>query len=446
MSPSHRPIRQNLFASSTDGAAFGGMVGIGESYVAAFALALGLGELVSGLVASLPVLAGGFMQLISLPAVRWIGSERRWILFCASVQAISFLPFVVAALVGSMPVLAVFGVASIYWGAGLATGPAWSVWIESMIPHEVRVRYFARRSRLTQLSTMFGFILGGLALSFMESRGEVLRGFAIMFASALLMRLLSVYWLSKHVSLERSHRDAGQAAPTGALPDAEFSPMSKQGKRLIIFLVALQGCVQLSGPFFTPFMLKELHLTYSAYVGLIAVSFVTKAMSLSVWANIAKRTSAGTLLWIGSVGIVPLASLWIVSSNYYWLMSVQLLSGWLWAAYELGFFLMFFEVLPKNRRVQMLTVYNFANSAAIFVGAIGGALILWLSGAGVIGYWTLFGLSSLGRLLCLGILASAGLAAVPVIGISVRVLGIRVGNASLDAPVLPSLNDATNTR
>ena len=178
----------------------------------------------------------------------------------------------------------------------------------------------------------------------------------------------------------------------------------------------------------------------------MAVSFVTKAMSLSVWANIAKRTSAGTLLWIGSVGIVPLASLWIVSSNYYWLMSVQLLSGWLWAAYELGFFLMFFEVLRKNRRVQMLTVYNFANSAAIFVGASCGGLILWLSGAGIIGYRTLFGLSSLGRLLCLGILASAGLAAVPVIGISVRVLGIRVGNASLDTPVLPSLNDATNTR
>jgi MFS family permease len=209
-----------------------------------------------------------------------------------------------------------------------------------------------------------------------------------------------------------------------------------------MFLVVLQGMVQLSGPFFTPYMLKELDFSYLQYVGLISISFVAKAFSLSAWAHVTKRTNAKVLLWIGSVGLVPLAALWTVSTHFAWLLFVQTLSGVLWAAYELGFFLMFFEVLPKDRRIRMLTVYNFANSSAIFVGASIGATILWFSGSGVTGYWTLFGLSSLGRLFALGILASASLGTVPIAQIAVRVLGLRAGNASLDSPVIPALNEA----
>ena len=43
--------------------------------------------------------------------------------------------------------------------------------------------------------------------------------------------------------------------------------------------------------------------------------------------------------------------------------------------------------------------------------------------------------------LALGILASASLGTVPIIEVAVRVLGLRAGNGSLDAPILPGLDD-----
>ena len=65
-----RRLRTDLRASCGDGAAFGGMVGVGETYLPAFVLAVGLGELTAGLVGSVPLLAGGVLQMISPSAVR----------------------------------------------------------------------------------------------------------------------------------------------------------------------------------------------------------------------------------------------------------------------------------------------------------------------------------------------------------------------------------------
>src|SRR5213076_3316386 len=55
--------RGDLRASIGDAAAFSVMVGIGETYFAAFALALGTGETLAGLVATLPMLMGASLQL-----------------------------------------------------------------------------------------------------------------------------------------------------------------------------------------------------------------------------------------------------------------------------------------------------------------------------------------------------------------------------------------------
>src|SRR5579872_6923159 len=60
-----RSLRKNLRNSVSDGAAFAVTVGIGETYFPAFVLALGMGEIASGLIASVPLLLGAFLQMVS---------------------------------------------------------------------------------------------------------------------------------------------------------------------------------------------------------------------------------------------------------------------------------------------------------------------------------------------------------------------------------------------
>src|SRR6516164_11207901 len=80
-----RSLRKNLRNSVSDGAAFSVMVGIGETYFPAFVLALGMGEIAAGLVASVPLLVGAVLQMISPAAVAWLGSNRRWVIASVSV-------------------------------------------------------------------------------------------------------------------------------------------------------------------------------------------------------------------------------------------------------------------------------------------------------------------------------------------------------------------------
>ena len=106
-----------------DGIAWSIMTGAGEWQFVLFALALGLGEVVSGLVATIPVFAGAILQLVTPWGVRRTGSVRRWVWVCAAVQAVSIVPLVIGALTGGMPAWVLYVVIAVYWGSGYMTGP-----------------------------------------------------------------------------------------------------------------------------------------------------------------------------------------------------------------------------------------------------------------------------------------------------------------------------------
>ncbi|MFM8890832.1 MAG: hypothetical protein ACKOTB_04250, partial [Planctomycetia bacterium] len=119
-------LRRDLWVTTADATAFSLMVGCGETYIPAFALALGLGPVAAGMTASLPVLVGAIFQLVTPLGVAWLGTNRGWCIACTAVQALSFIPFATWAFRGhaSLPELLV--AASVYWSAGMAGAPAWN--------------------------------------------------------------------------------------------------------------------------------------------------------------------------------------------------------------------------------------------------------------------------------------------------------------------------------
>ncbi len=362
-------------------------------------------------------------------------------MICASVQALSLVPLVLAALAGSISMPALLLIASVYWASGLASGPAWNAWMDSIVPVSVRARYLSRRSKLQQTTTLIAMLASGLLLQATEASGMVLIGFAVLFATAVLARFVSVACLATH---ETDYRLA--ARTTNRLRQGDSGSVSRSGRRLLVYLVVVQACVQFSGPFFAPFMLKQLGFSYFQFVFLMAVAFLSRIFAITQWTTVASRFGAPTLLWVGGIGLVPISALWIVSGNLWWLVLAQVASGIAWAAYELGFFLLFFETIPADRRIRMLTFYNVGNAVAMFGGASLGAIMLNYLGCTHRAYFVLFGISSMGRALALGLLLRADLKPVPIRAIVVRVLGVRAATATLDVPVLSSMPQAAEPR
>ncbi|MFO0945408.1 MAG: MFS transporter [Planctomycetota bacterium] len=406
----------------------------------AFVLAVGMTEIASGLIASIPMLAGGILQMISPWAVRALRSNRRWVVLCALSQALSFLPLIYAALHGSMSTLGVLAVASIYWGAGMGTGPAWNSWMSDVIPRRIRARYFACRSRIGQGAVLAGFLAGGMLLQGGTAVGYRLPTFALIFTIACVSRLYSA-WL--HL---------GQPEPIRPDPNAKqpsFSELvgifrnSSTGK-LLCYLLAMQFAVNISGPYFNAFMLMQLKLTYFEYVLLIAAAFLARMLSLPVHGWLAHRFGPRALLWIGGLGIVPTSSMWLFSDHYGYLLFVQAVGGTFWAGYELAIFLLFFDAIRPEQRTSVLTAYNFGNAVALVLGSLTGGALLGMLGEYKSSYLALFVISGLVRFCTVPLLARVKDAdSEPSFTIATRTLAVRPATGTIERPVLATLPAAS---
>lgn len=419
-----------------DGAAFSVMVGVGETYVPAFVLALGLGQVAAGLVATLPLLAGSVLQLATPWAVRRLGTYRRWVVSCATCQSISLFCMAAIALEPSISGWWVFLAATIYWAAGLATGPAWNTWVEHLVPRSVRAGFFAQRVRISQICTLLGLMLGGVLLRSGASSDSLRTMFAIAFSLAALARLLSANLLAS----QSETRPVWTSVDRTTRPRQGFLSRGP-GLRFVSYLWAVQVAVYLAGPYFTPFMLTKLKLSYTHYMLLLSSAFLGKIVALPWFGRVAKRAGASALLWFGGIAIVPVAAFWLVSDSFYYLLGMQFVAGMLWAAYELAVFLLFFETIPREERVAVLTWYNLGNSAAMVVGALLGALAMTLMGDSVRSYLTLFLGSSLARGLALVLLPGAPQRLRDVKPLALRTLAVRPSAGSIHGPILPSVDE-----
>lgn len=429
--------RRDLRAITMDGGFFSGMVGVGESYVPAFVLAVGLGDVAAGLVATLPMLAGALLQLATPWAVLRLGSYRRWVVACACLQAFSFVPLVVGGLAGGIT-LAWVAVATVaYWGFGMATGPAWNAWITSLVPVEIRPRFFAHRTRIAQGSLLAALLGGGLLLELGRAHGRELWLFSAIFTAALGLRMVSARCLASQ------SEEPGLPARHKAMDTGRRSAWLRRAgsRRLIVYLVTMTAATYVAAPFFTPYMLGPLELSYGRFMALTATAFVARLAVLPFLGRLVERRGARFVLVRGAWAIVPLPVLWLVSHDYYYLLGVQLVAGSAWAALELATMLALFEAVQDAERTRVLSIFNLANAAAVALGALAGSWIYSALDGGSAGYAALFVVSALGRLATIPLLrhAPAPEAHVAAEDVSLRTLAVRPSAGAIQRPILPTL-------
>ncbi len=430
---SERTVRRDLRLSTTDAMLFSVMVGCGEAYFVAFALAVGMGELLAGLLSSIPLLAGALLQLASPWAVRKLGSHKRWVVTTAGLQALSFIPLAVAAFLGQMPAWLMFICVGLYWAFNLGSAPAWNTWIGTVVPPSVRARYFASRTRSAQSVLLVSLVGAGLILHFGRHGGSYSWVYGALFVVAGLSRLGST-WCHTRIS-EPVPMPPGQRT----VPFRTFlrGPKAVSGGRLLFYMLCLQVCVQISGPFFGPYMLKNLEFEYTTFAMLLCSSYIGRVLAMPVIGRFAKRFGAGNLLWVGGLGILPLSAIWVISPSPYYLIFVQLLSGMMWACYEMATMLLLLESIPANERTSVLTTQNCLNAAMIVVGATCGALLFNAMGQDTAAYHTLFIVSAVARLGTVILLARVHKPAIKrITPLLFRTVGIRPQFGGIDRPLL----------
>ncbi len=431
--PSSSSLRDNLRLGIYDGVLYSIMVGSGETYLAAFVLAAGFGAVASGLVQTVPLLLGALIQLAAPWGVCKVGRLRRWVVMTAALQALSLVPLALMALAGRASLWATFIVATLYWAASMGCAAGWNTFITAIVPPRLRAHYFAYKARFAHVATLLGLTGAGLILEQWTAGNTRLWPFALLFVGAAAGRGGSAYFLHRH-------------SDTGPVPDdhrrigpVELLRRLRGGRDggLMIYMMLVQVAVQVGQPFFTPFMREALSMSYAEFLALTGAAFIARAATQSVWGAFAHRYGPGRLLWIGGVGIIPHAALWLVSPSFGYLLAMQLFAGAMWSAYELATLLLLFENIREEERTSLWSIYNVMNAGAMVAGSLVGAAI-FRAEPGWSGYQAIFLVSLAARLATVVYLRRGRHITHPEL-LSVEVEAVRPGAGSIDRPIMADL-------
>lgn len=365
-------VDRSLRHSLKDAAAFATMTGVGETYLSAFAIALKATTAQIGLLASVPPLLASLVQLFSAWLGRATRQRRRIMLAGATVQAIAWLP--VLALPLAFPAHAVpllIASAVIYHSGAHLAAPQWASIMGDLVPARRRGRFFGLRTRIVTLTTFTSLLLGGLVLQLCTNAGKPLAGFAILFAIAFVARLISVHHLAR------------MSVPETGIPgeDVSFAPgwMGKlrhsNAVRFSLFFALMQFGVAIASPFFTVYMLRDLEFTYLQFTLNTATAILAQFLTLSQWGRISDVFGNRRILVATGLLIPLMPLLWTFSTNFYYLIAIQALSGFSWAGFSLSAGNFIYDLIAPSRRAAYLAVHNVLAHTGIFAGAILGGYL-----------------------------------------------------------------------
>lgn len=371
------------------------MVGAGESYLPAYVLSLGLSEWMAGMIATMPLLSGAFLQIIGTEALRAVKNHKIWVRTLAFLQASTFIPLIFFAM-GSRPhFLTLFIVLSFYWGAGFSISPAWNYWMGNLVAPERAQKYFSQRSRISQTGLLMGLILGGVALHNNVHLGPFTSTFGLIFFFAFLSRMASSWLLS------RKHYEDKWSAQTTYLHIQESWKIfwSDRKKRdFFLSILPFQMSVFFSAPFVTPYMLAKLKMNYGQYMSAVAFLMIGKIIS-TLYFDRAKQFHYRTAFKWGLFVIAPAPVFWVFSDNFVYILCLQLVSGAAYGFFEVGMALMFFKDLNANEKIPFLTFYNMLNCMGLLIGSAIGGIWLKTHHSDLQAYYALFVMGACFRLL-----------------------------------------------
>jgi MFS family permease len=363
---------RSLKHSLKDAGAYAVMIGIGETYLSAFALFLRASTPQIGLLASLPPLLASLVQLFSAWLGRRTGRRKAIVLTGASIQGFAWLPLIVLPIVFpdyAVPLM-IACVVLYHCGAHLSA-PQWGSLMGDIVPERRRGRFFASRTRIVSLVTFVSLAVGGLTLQFSTAKGSTLIGFVALFSIAMLARGVSVYHLSK------MHDPTGHVAVMEVPVDQVWWRRLRHSNfvRFSIFFALVQFSVSIASPFFTVYMLRDLHYSYVAFMTNTGMAILAQFLTLNRWGRISDVFGNRRILAATGIIIPILPLLWALSANFWYLLVAQAFSGLAWAGFTLSATNFLYDLIARDKRASYLAIHSVLASVGIFAGAMLGGFL-----------------------------------------------------------------------
>ncbi|MDX2175493.1 MAG: MFS transporter [Candidatus Sumerlaeia bacterium] len=335
---------------------------------------LGGGDLEIALISAVPFLFGP-AQLLGAYLCTHFGSRKKVILVSAFINRQIWwlaVPLILLPLDSSVRFGLFFLMYLVSQFAGQITNNTWLSWTADLLPTQLRGRIIgARNALILGIATLADFGASAVRDGFGEAGRTA--ALALIFGVAAFAALVSVNLFRR------------QWEPP--LASRELPPLRKilgacwrnaDVKRLQTAVLLWSFAVGVGGPFFTPFMMDDLELSFIMILWYtLIVSGLSMLMNAFFWGHIVDK--AGTLpVLLGNglvIGCLPLLYLFITPEDLslYWFDAV--VTGIAWSGFNVALFNLPLQVVPLRDRAYYLAITSMVGGIGMGAGNVLGGFV-----------------------------------------------------------------------
>jgi MFS family permease len=261
-------------------------------------------------------------------------------------------------------------------------GVSWTSWIQEWIPSRIRGKFFGKRNRTLQVSTIL-FILGTtFCLNIFEESNAIL-GFQIIIYGSVFLRIISIVYQQKILST--SDQNSGEIVHN-IKAQIRFILQSKPLKLFFLFGALFGFSTSFLGPFFTVFLYEVMGLGVDDLAIYTIVASIAGAVSLPAWGRLLDIYGNRPVILVILFLWMFLGYSWcFVTPERTWILYFAFASGGLFSAgFILGTFNLLLKLIPKEAKTTAISLQVAITSAtAAIAPIIGGFLLEQASTSGV---------------------------------------------------------------
>jgi len=145
--------------------------------------------------------------------------------------------------------------------------------------------------------------------------------------------------------------------------------------RFVIYIALLNLATQIAGPFFAVYMLRDLGFSYKMFMVANVTTAIVSLLSMPLWGKFGDRFGNVRAMKITAVLVAIIPFLWIFSDNFYYIIAIQIVSGFGWAGMNLCHFNFIYDTVTPQRRAICSSYLNILRGFGVLIGAVAGGLI-----------------------------------------------------------------------
>jgi len=368
----NNPYLKSLQISWKEGIPASVMQSLADDYSIPLALFLGATHFEIGLLVAVPTLVSSILQLWTSKAVDLIGSRLHCLVSSATGQAVCLLPIAfLPLLIGSWRVSAFILLVTFFRTFGSLISTVWGSLTSDYLPAEERGRYFGWRSRIVGIAGILGTVWGGLLLFSYRGRLQA-AGFVILVVVAAFARFLSAGLMARMQDLPAVKKPGDEFTFFMFLRSFRRSNFVK----FVFYVASIMFATNLAAPFFSVYMLHDLHFNYLLFMAIRFASVVASLISFPIWGKHADAVGNAKILKLTSFLVPAIPLLWMVSPLPAYLICVEIFSGFVWGGFNLCALNFIYEAVSSGKRIRCLSYFAVINGIAIFLGASAGGLLV----------------------------------------------------------------------